>query len=232
VTDQELITGAKFNDTENVEYQRLKTKYDNDEDMSDEEVKKYDDLSEKIGKTRKTLGLAEPEQKEYDENVEKIAKATGTAKRIAASNPELAGGMFMDDEQARQKITKEGKKVPITLEKESLDQMRKMMLDTFAKGFSPQNARSLLEAVAKANNMEHFEKAVTELRRSNPNQFTASLGKDGKNTDLKRWMQNNAGKALFGNLHTLFGVPKLIKKRNGKPIEETEDEEDEETSTK
>jgi hypothetical protein len=184
-----------------------------EKNFTKEDREKYHGIKAKIDKAKSQVGLSESEQQEYNDNTEKITKAEGTVKRISVSNPELAGGMFMDLQQAQKKLQKEKKAPSITLNEESVKRMQTMMLDTFAKGFSPQNARGLLEAIAKANSMDQFKEAVKKLTTEKSDYFDKSLGQDGTNKDLRRWMQNSSSKALFGDIHELFEVPGGKKKK-------------------
>jgi hypothetical protein len=223
---------AGLSDDDMAFYERMKVKEQNPEDMfTTAEETRYGDIKRREEKAKVALGLSEEEQKQYEENQQKIDKFTGKIKKLAGSDPELVGGVFMNDDKARRDLEREGKKIPVTLEKESIDRVRRTILSTFAEAFSPQNARGLIDAVAKNNNLEYFESAVNDVKKNNPPKFEEIKVSLKENKDLKRWMQNNSGKALFGNLRELFELPKIVKRRNGRVVDESEGEEEEETRT-
>ena len=208
------------------------TKAEEVEKLPEADKNRYEELKKKVKKVESQGGLSDDEQKEYNENKEKVTKFDGKIKKLVATDPELVAGQFFDDEQARAQLEKEGKKVPGTLEKESLDRVRATILQTFAEGFSPQNARGFIDAIAKANNMQYFESTVGDIKQKDPAQFQLIKSLLTTNKDLKRWMQSNSGKALFGNLRELFELPKLGKKgKDGRVIEDSEEEEEETRTT-
>ncbi len=216
-TSEQIQAQAGLTSADMDEYAQLSRLGNN---ASPEQATKRNNIKIRYEKAKSEIGLSETDQKEYNENSEKIAKAEGTVKRIAVSNPELAAGMFMDVQRAQEKLEKEKKAPSVTLNEKSVERMQKMMLNTFAKGFSPQNARGLLEAIAKANSMDQFKEAVTKLKANNEHYFDGSLGQNGTNKDLRRWMQNNSGRALFGDIHELFGVPGGKKKKGNSDDED------------
>jgi hypothetical protein len=202
VTDQQVQAQAGLTDEEMKKYAQLEEEDQHGElGLSPEQITKRNNIKTKLEKAKSEIGLSDAEEKEYNDNKEKIAKADGTIKKLVAGNPNLAAKIFAKPEIDPKKAQS------VTLNPESIQRMQKTILSAFAKGFSPQNARGLLESIAKANNMDGFEKAVKNITSQEKDFFKGSLGNNGSNKDLRNWIQNNAGKALFGDVHKLFGIP-------------------------
>ena len=203
--------------------------------MSAKEKERLYNLQEKIKEAKRGGGggLKPEEQGEYDDNKIKIEE---NEKRIKKTPPEALANAFQDAEMARAKLAREGKEIPVTLKPEFLANLQTTILRSFAEGFSPYNARALLDAIAKKNNMKYFEAAMLDLKSSKKPEDAALFAETRKsleaNAELKHWMQANAGRALYGNLRQLFGLKPTVgekKRMEGKEIEEEEMETGEET---
>ncbi|MEK9180474.1 MAG: hypothetical protein AAB897_03620 [Patescibacteria group bacterium] len=195
---------------------------------SEKDKERFSQLRSKAQEAREKGGLSPEEQREFEENQRKLGDIERKRSKYVSKNPDAAAATFQDHEAARAKLAAEGKPIPATLEKESIERMQEAMLSAMAKGFSPHTARALLDAIGKANNLKHFEAAVMRLKEGktpeDKKKFDQIQMALNANTELKRWMQNSAGRALFGNIHELFGLKKLKNKK--RKIEDEEDEEE------
>lgn len=234
VSEDGIKTKAGLSDAD-MEFYSTAKRADVDANFMEEDKKRWYDIEAKANKAKQELGLPEKEQNKYDDNKDKIEGNKGKIARLMLKDPETTGGAFFDDEKARARFLRENpsKEVPDSLKKENIDRERAFIIQTVAEKFSASNARALFDAIAKANNLPSFEAAVNNVKENQKDQFALVQSSLKQNKDLRLWMQNNAGKALFGGLKDLFNLPGLLKKRKRKDgtveiVEETTEEEGEE----
>ena len=83
-----------------------------------------------------------------------------------------------------------------------------------AEGFSPQNAKGLIEAIGKKNNLKYFEDSMDKMDEKTSAQIQRLAS---SNKQLATWIQNNPGRNIV-NLNQMFGI--RPKKKKGKDDDE------------
>jgi len=224
VPEEEIKKQGKISD-EDMQFYKTATREEVSKNFMEADRRRWYTIEEKVLKAKKGLGLDDPKQQnEYDDNVQKIEGNNGKLARLMLKDPETTAQAFMDDEAARAKFIREGKEPPATLDKNKLERDRAFIIQTMAGKYSASNGRAMFDALGKANILPYFESAVEEMKKGRKDQFVVVEKLLDQNRDLKRWMQNNAGKAMFGSLKELFNL-RSVKK--GKEVDDDDEEEEE-----
>ncbi|MDE2019653.1 MAG: hypothetical protein KGJ13_04910 [Patescibacteria group bacterium] len=181
-------------------------------------------VKQKAEEARAQLGLSDKEQLEYNKNKNKIDANSGKLRRLMAKDMETAANMFFDDEKARQQMALEGKTPPRTLDEKFLKDLRKTIVTSFA-GFSPSNASEFLKAIAKANNLQHFEDAIKAMKETDKEGFANLVKAIYGNKELRRYISKQSGKNMTPEMASWLDIPKeQEKKGSGKKGEREEEE--------
>jgi hypothetical protein len=190
--------------------------------LKDEEKKELQEIRDK---EKSGLFLNDAEEQELKDTEEKLADNDAKTKKIMAKHPEVAADGFQDHAAARAKLEKAGRSIPITFEPESVKKVQAMFLRVFAEGFSPQNARSLIDAIAKKNNLAHFEGAMENLEGRDPRLANQIKELAKSNKVLADYIKFSPGQ-LFVDLNKMFGIKpatKTERKERGRAYYEEEE---------
>ena len=185
------------------------------EGMHESEEKELTEIRT-MEKTSGQYATAE-EKEQYKKAQDEFTETNNKLKAWVAKNPDIAADTFQDHDRAIAKLKAEGKPVPLTFEPESVKQLQKSMLTAMAEGFSPQNAKGLIEAVGKKNNLKYLEESTDNMDKNTIAQIR-SLAMANK--PLATWISKNAGRNMV-DLNQMFGI--AAEKRTPKNANENED---------
>jgi hypothetical protein len=130
-------------------------------------------------------------------------------------NPAEAADIFQDHDKAREKLIREGKPTPLTIEPAAVQMMQEAILTSMAEGFSPQNARGLIEAIGKKNNLKYFENAMSDLEARDSEKATQIKLLAASNKPLADWIMKNPGRTIV-DLGQMFGIKPVPKSKRAK----------------
>jgi hypothetical protein len=149
-----------------------------------------------------------------------------------ARNPAEAAEVFQDHQKALEKLDREGKPKPLTFEPAAVQAMQEAILTSMAEGFSPQNARALIEAIGKKNNLKYFESAMSDLEARDSEKATQIKLLAASNKPLADWIMKNPGRTIV-DLGQMFGIKPVVKKgtdKTGDPKNKGDDDDDNATA--
>jgi hypothetical protein len=162
--------------------------------------------------------MTDEEKAKYQAAKDSYDETSAKLKTWVAKNPDTAAETFQDHDKAAAKLKADGKPVPLTFDPASVKRMQQSILTAMAEGFSPQNAKGLIEAIGKKNNLKYFETAMDNMDAKTAAQIK---GLAAANKPLKNWIQNNPGRNIV-DLNQMFGIrPKRKKNKGGEDDDES-----------
>jgi hypothetical protein len=159
--------------------------------------------------------ISDEDKAKYEAAKEAFSESSAKIKELAAKDPDAVAASFQDHEKAAAKLKSEGKPVPLTLESKTAKQIQQSIITAMAEGFSPQNAKGLIEAIGKKNNLKYFEDSIDKMDKNTAAQIQRLAM---SNKQLTTWIKNNPGRNMV-DLNQMFGV--RPKKKKGKDEEES-----------
>jgi len=154
--------------------------------------------------------MTDEEKAKYQTAKDSYEETSAKLKAWVTKNPDTAADTFQDHDKALAKLRADGKPVPLTFDPAAVKRMQQSIITAMAEGFSPQNAKSLIEAIGKKNNLKFFEGAMESM----DTKTTAQIKELATNNKaLKTWIQNNPGRNIV-DLNQMFGI--RAKRKKGK----------------
>lgn len=156
--------------------------------------------------------MSDDEKATYEKAKESYIKSASKIKELVAKDPDTVASNFQNYEKAAAILEKDKKPVPLSLDPSTAKQIQKSIITAMAEGFSPQNAKGLIEAIGKKNNLKYFEDAMDKMDAKTAAQIKQLAA---SNKPFATWVRNNPGRNIV-DLNQMFGVrPKRKKKNNG-----------------
>ncbi|HUC31235.1 MAG TPA: hypothetical protein VMR99_00905, partial [Candidatus Paceibacterota bacterium] len=155
--------------------------------------------------------MSAEEKDRYQKAQDVFSENNNKLKTWTAKNPDLAADSFQDHDKARAKLIADGKPVPLTFEPQAVKQIQQSILTAMAEGFSPQNAKGLIDAIGKKNNLKYFERSIENMDQKMIDQLKNLAA---SNKPFTKWVKTNAGKSVV-DLNNMFGIPRPPKRQQG-----------------
>ena len=149
--------------------------------------------------------MSEEEMSRYQKAQETFTENNNKIKAWTAKNPDIAADSFQDHDKARAKLIAEGKPVPLTFAPEAVKQVQQSIVTAMAEGFSPQNAKALIDSIGKKNNLKYFEGAMGNMDPKTTAQIKSLAA---SNKSLASWIRNSPGASTVVDLNQMFGIAK------------------------
>ena len=130
------------------------------------------------------------------------AKILVEVKKLASKNPDALASFFINDaslEKMKEKLTKNGIAMPITLQQDSLASAKREIVKALPD-LSQTNVSSVLTEIAKKNNLGEFEKAAKSLT---PDEQKETKAKFEANSTLKKWVEKGSYRTVV-DLNDLY----------------------------
>lgn len=207
--DPETINNGELSEDQKTRlatYQKRKKDLEyaaNTGEITEPEKKELSDMRALEARKENYPGLSTEEEIKYQKAQETFTESNNKLKAWAAKNPDIAADSFQNFDKARAKLVEEGKPIPLTFTPEAIKQVQESMVTAMAEGFSPQNAKGLIEAIGKKNNLKYFETAMDKMDEKTTKQIRQLAS---ENKPLKAWIQNNPGRNIV-DLNQMFGIP-------------------------
>jgi hypothetical protein len=171
--------------------------------MSEAEKAEYERESERL--QSKASFLSAEDQQRYAKAKDVFDENNAKIKSWITKNPDATGEAFQDHNKAVDKLKKDGKPIPLTFAPGAVKQMQQSILTAMAEGFSPQNAKSLLDAIGKKNNLKYFREAMGTMDGKTAEQVR---GFARQNEQLKKWIEKSTATNVV-DLNDMFRIKEV-----------------------